>query len=131
MAGQEVRIRRHGAAVILEPIAVDWVWLDALAGAVESIVVHELYFSAFKSQRHDQNLALVDKPRFEVVPFDREDARHARVVRTALTIPGIPIGGHDVLIAGQALARALTLVTCNVRESAQVQGLLVENWADS
>ena len=131
MAGQEVRIRRHGAAVILEPIAVDWVWLDALAGAVESIVVHELYFSAFKSQRHDQNLALVDKPRFEVVPFDREDARHAGDVRTALAIQGIPIGGYDVLIAGQALARALTLVTRNAREFARVQGLLVENWADS
>jgi antitoxin VapB len=29
----EVRIRRRGAAVILEPIAVDWLWLDALHGA--------------------------------------------------------------------------------------------------
>jgi antitoxin VapB len=28
----EVRIRRHGEAVILEPIAHDWVWLDALIG---------------------------------------------------------------------------------------------------
>jgi antitoxin VapB len=25
-----VRIRRHGQAVILEPIAQDWTWLDAL-----------------------------------------------------------------------------------------------------
>lgn len=33
--GEEVRIRRHGAAVILEPIAVDWAWLDALAGSVD------------------------------------------------------------------------------------------------
>jgi antitoxin VapB len=34
--GTEVRIRRHGAAVILEPIAVDWAWLDALAGPVDA-----------------------------------------------------------------------------------------------
>ena len=27
----EVRIRRRGAAVILEPIPKDWSWLDALA----------------------------------------------------------------------------------------------------
>jgi antitoxin VapB len=29
----EVRIRRRGAAVILEPIPTDWWWLDALHGA--------------------------------------------------------------------------------------------------
>lgn len=34
--GEEVRIRRHGAAVILEPIPRDWVWLDALAGQVDA-----------------------------------------------------------------------------------------------
>ncbi len=30
MDGREVRIRRQGAAVILEPITQDWDWLDAL-----------------------------------------------------------------------------------------------------
>lgn len=33
--GEEVRIRRHGSAVILEPIATDWSWLDALAGKLD------------------------------------------------------------------------------------------------
>lgn len=33
--GEEVRIRRHGNAVILEPMAEDWKWLDALAGQVD------------------------------------------------------------------------------------------------
>jgi len=33
-----------------------------------------------------------------------------------------------VLIAGQALARGLTLVTHNVREFARVDGLTVEDW---
>lgn len=31
----EVRIRKHGAAVILEPIPKDWAWLDALIGPVD------------------------------------------------------------------------------------------------
>ena len=33
--GDEVRIRRHGSAVILEPVAEDWGWLDALAGKLD------------------------------------------------------------------------------------------------
>ena len=31
----EVRIRRHGSAVILEPIAQDWAWLDWIIGPVD------------------------------------------------------------------------------------------------
>ena len=33
---EEVRIRRHGEAVILEPIAHDWTWLDALTGPLDA-----------------------------------------------------------------------------------------------
>ncbi|MDE0038504.1 MAG: type II toxin-antitoxin system VapB family antitoxin [Gammaproteobacteria bacterium] len=32
MEGDEVRIRKQGAAVILEPMASDWAWLDGIAG---------------------------------------------------------------------------------------------------
>jgi len=32
---EEVRIRRHGRAVILEPIATDWAWLDALVSPLD------------------------------------------------------------------------------------------------
>ncbi len=31
----EVRIRRHGSALILEPVATDWQWLDAIAGQLD------------------------------------------------------------------------------------------------
>jgi antitoxin VapB len=33
--GDEVRIRRHGASVVLEPIAEDWSWLDSLVGRLD------------------------------------------------------------------------------------------------
>lgn len=33
--GNEVRIRRHGSAVILEPVAEEWSWLDAIAGRLD------------------------------------------------------------------------------------------------
>ena len=33
--GDKVRIRRHGSAVILEPLADDWSWLDSIAGKLD------------------------------------------------------------------------------------------------
>lgn len=32
----EVRIRRHGDAVILEPVARDWAWLDRLVSPLDA-----------------------------------------------------------------------------------------------
>ncbi len=34
--GNEVRIRRHGAAIILEPIAHDWAWLADVISPVDT-----------------------------------------------------------------------------------------------
>ena len=31
----EVRVRRHGRAIILEPIASDWAWLDSVVGPLD------------------------------------------------------------------------------------------------
>jgi antitoxin VapB len=36
LPGEQVRIRRHGSAVILEPLADDWSWLDAIAGHLDA-----------------------------------------------------------------------------------------------
>ncbi len=97
---------------------------------LSAIVTHELYYGAFKSQRRDRNLDLVDALQFEVVPFDKEDARQAGEIRATLAALGTPIGSHDVLIAGQACARGLALVSRNLREFLRVGGLNVENWED-
>ena len=37
--GTEVRIRRQGRAIILEPIVDDWDWLDQLGGPLDDDVV--------------------------------------------------------------------------------------------
>ena len=95
---------------------------------VSAIVVHELFYGAFKSARVDANVARVDRLRFEVVAFEREDARAAGGVRAALATAGAAIGPYDVLIAGQALARGLTLVTHNTREFGRVEGLRIADW---
>jgi len=36
IAGDHVRIRRHGAAIIIEPVPSDWSWLDALCGQLDA-----------------------------------------------------------------------------------------------
>jgi tRNA(fMet)-specific endonuclease VapC len=95
---------------------------------VSSIVMHELYYGAFKSQRSQHNSALIDSLRFETLDFDKDDARHAGHIRAALVIKGTPIGPYDILIAGQAKARNLILVTNNTREFKRVTGLRIEDW---
>jgi tRNA(fMet)-specific endonuclease VapC len=95
---------------------------------VSAVVIHELYYGAFKSQRVEQNVARVDALQFSVLEFDEEDARQAGQIRAHLASKGTPIGPYDVLIAGQAIARELTLVTHNTSEFQRVPGLTVEDW---
>ena len=96
--------------------------------AVSAIVAHELFYGAFKSQRAARNVAIVDALRFPVVEFDREDARQAGEIRALLAARGTMIGSYDVLIAGQAVARRMILVTHNTGEFQRVPGLQIEDW---
>lgn len=93
-----------------------------------SVVIHELFYGAYKSQRRAKNIALIDNLQFTVLEFDKEDAKEAGEIRAYLALNGNPIGPYDVLIAGQAKARQLTLITNNLDEFKRVPGLLVENW---
>ena len=95
---------------------------------VSAVVIHELYFGAFKSERVEKNVARVDALQFPMLEFDQDDARQAGEVRAHLALKETPIGPYDVLIAGQAKARKLTLVTHNTTEFQRVPGLKVEDW---
>jgi tRNA(fMet)-specific endonuclease VapC len=95
-----------------------------------AVVAHELYFGTYKSAKVSQNLetlrlAMAD---FPFIAFDREDARSSGEIRAALASKGQPIGPYDVLIAGQAKARSLVLVTANTSEFHRVDGLRIEDW---
>jgi tRNA(fMet)-specific endonuclease VapC len=96
--------------------------------ALPAIVAHELYYGAYKGQRQRENLMRIEALRFEVLDFDREDGRRAAQLRAHLAAQGTPIGPYDVLIAGQALSRDLTVITHNTREFQRVPGLHVEDW---
>jgi antitoxin VapB len=47
--GREVRIRRRGRAIVLEPVPESWEWLDALAGELAG-EVDEDFVSAVREQ---------------------------------------------------------------------------------
>jgi tRNA(fMet)-specific endonuclease VapC len=95
---------------------------------VPSIVMYELYFGAFKGRHSARNIESIDVLHFQTVDFNTEDAKAAGEVRAALAAAGTPIGPYDILIAGQALARNLTLITHNTREFSRVNGLRIEDW---
>ena len=96
--------------------------------AISAIVMQELYFGAYKSRRQAQNLAVTDALHFQVAEFNQDDARQAGEIRALLAAQGSPIGPYDGLIAGQAVARNLVLVTRNSREFSRVPRLRIENW---
>lgn len=95
---------------------------------LSTIVHYELFYGAFNGTKRDESLANIGELRFPTVPFDEEDAFRAGEIRAYLQARGTPIGAYDTLIAGQALARDLTLVSRNIREFSRVDGLRVENW---
>jgi tRNA(fMet)-specific endonuclease VapC len=98
--------------------------------AISSIAAHELYFGAFRSARSEEDLARIGRLRIPIIEFDREDAVEAGSIRSALADAGTPIGPYDVLIAGQAKARNLVLITRNIRQFSRVRDLDVQNWED-
>jgi tRNA(fMet)-specific endonuclease VapC len=101
--------------------------------ATSALVAEELYRGAWRSRRVGENLQAVDELLAVAPPFDftREDARVAGRIDAALSGEGARIGPFDTLIAAQALARELILVTHNVREFGRVAGLRIEDWERS
>jgi tRNA(fMet)-specific endonuclease VapC len=91
----------------------------------------ELRTGAAKSSSSARTLRLLENflAPLTVLDFVSNDAVAYAHVRAALERAGTPTGPLDTLIAAQACARELTLVSSNEREFRRVSGLRVENWA--
>ena len=83
---------------------------------------------AFVATRRAISGCLGSSSTLSVPEFDEDDARQAGQIRAQLASKGTPIGPYDVLIAGQAMPRELTLVTHNTSEFERVPGLKLEDW---
>jgi len=97
---------------------------------ISAVTIGELVFGAERSRQVERNLADIEAlaARLEVLPFDYQAAYHFGQIRAELYRTGKPIGPYDMMIAGQARAAGLKLVTNNVKEFGRVPGLLLENW---
>jgi tRNA(fMet)-specific endonuclease VapC len=101
--------------------------------ALSSVVLFELWYGVAKSSQVPENserLRILLSGDLDLLDFDDEDARTAGQVRAALEKAGTPIGAYDVLIAGQALRRGLTVVTANTSEFSRVVGLSWHDWTE-
>src|SRR5215472_11067938 len=98
--------------------------------AVSVITEAELRTGAAKSTSGVKALRLVEnflRP-LSVLEFTSDDAASYAQVRAKLEVAGTPIGPLDTLIAAQAVARKLVLVSNNQSEFRRVVGLRLENW---
>lgn len=98
--------------------------------AISVITEAELRTGAAKSTSAAKTRRLVEnflRP-LSIVEFISEDAAAYAGVRAKLERAGTPIGPLDTLIAAQAVARKLVLVSNNEREFSRVAGLRIENW---
>lgn len=99
--------------------------------AISSVVLFELWYGVEKSGRVQENterLRVLLSGDLDLLDFDDLDAQTAGRVRADLERAGTPIGAYDLLIAGQALRRGLTVVTANTSEFSRVPGLDWEDW---
>ena len=93
------------------------------------IVAAELRFGALKrgsralTSRVEAILGVL-----EIIPLETPVDQVYAQMRVVLEKAGRPVGANDMLIAAQALAHGHTVVTDNLGEFSQVEGLSLENW---
>ena len=97
---------------------------------VSSVTVGELEYGAAKSRWGDRAREVMRSflANYDVIPFDETDAIHFGRFRAALAAVGTPIGNYDVMIAAQAFARNLMVITHNTKEFGRIPGLALEDW---
>ena len=96
---------------------------------VADVTVMELCFGAYKSEKKDENLRIVNDfvNKLKVVPFaDSIDTFCQEKLR--LQRLGTPIEDYDLFIGCAAKVAGLTMVTDNVQHLSRIEGLEIENW---
>lgn len=103
---------------------------EAEALCMSSVTLADLMYGAAKSARPAEHGHEVERlaGRLEVLSFDDAAAAHYGDIRAELEKRGAIIGPYDLMIAGHARSRGLTVVTGNLGEFRRVEGLMSEDW---
>lgn len=100
--------------------------------AVSMLTIAELEYGIAKSAskyKQENRLALFEfLTPFRFLPFGQGDAFEYAQLRYELQKTGNLLGNMDMLIAAQAIANNLVLVTNNVKEFQRIKDLKLENW---
>jgi tRNA(fMet)-specific endonuclease VapC len=98
--------------------------------AVSMITVYELFCGVEKARDAAAERRKVERFVSTIVEltFDRAAAESAARIRADLQRQGQLIGPYDLLIAGQAVANNVILVTHNIHEFQRINGLKLESW---
>jgi tRNA(fMet)-specific endonuclease VapC len=96
---------------------------------VPSVVMGELYYGAYNSNRSEANLARVDEFAVDatILGCDIETARRYGEIKDRLRKKGRPIPANDLWVAAVAIQYDLTLITRDAH-FAEVDGLKTEAW---
>lgn len=96
---------------------------------ISDVTIAELKVGAYKSNRTEENLKLVDwlVANMNVVNFLSGIDEYA-MERNRLYSLGTPIEDFDLLIATASTSMNLVLVTDNEKHMSRVKGVVTENW---
>lgn len=97
---------------------------------LSSVTIAEMQFGVYNSRSIEKNRISLTEflAPFQIIDFDDRDAEYYGKIRAELKQRGELIGPYDMLIAAQAVARKLILVTNNTKELTRVPELVIEDW---
>jgi len=95
------------------------------------VVAAELRYGTHKkgSERLTQQVEAI-LSHIDILPLESPADKKYSKIRVFLEKAGTPIGPNDMLIAAQALAFDLTLVSANTNEFVRITDLKLDNWLD-
>lgn len=128
MAGKLLDTNVYIALKASDPLLLETMASDPTV-YTSSVVIGELVFGAYKSQKREENLKAVRDfaANITILPVTYETAFYYGQVREELRAKGKPIPENDIWIAAVALEHKLVLVTDDSHFN-NVSKLQVESW---
>lgn len=112
-----------------ENVVLTFTHLGPSSVAISAVFVDELRLGAYRkgSRKINQWLSVFFES-VSVLPFDQDATEAFGQTANKLLEAGTPIGQNETMIASQALALKLAVVTHNQKQFSKFTGLKTEDW---